>query len=54
MNDRFGLSAKNIIKINQIFTSYPEIEQVILYGSRAKNTYPHGSDIDLTIKSQNY
>jgi len=29
---------------------YPEVEQVILYGSRAKSTYKTDSDIDLTLK----
>lgn len=53
MNDRFGLKAKNITKINEIFTFHTEVEQVILYGSRAKGNYNHGSDIDLTIKGKN-
>ena len=29
--------------------SCPEVERVILYGSRAKGNYHNGSDIDLTI-----
>ena len=36
-----------------VFQSFPEIEQVILYGSRAKGTNKPGSDIDLTIKGKN-
>lgn len=45
----FGLSQKNINAINQVFLKYPGIEQVLIYGSRAKGTYKPGSDIDLTL-----
>lgn len=46
----FGLKQKHIDLINACFAQYPQIEQVILYGSRAKDNYKNGSDIDLTIK----
>jgi predicted nucleotidyltransferase len=46
-----GLSSEVIEKINLIFSKYDEIEKVILYGSRAKGTYKHSSDIDLSIVS---
>jgi predicted nucleotidyltransferase len=32
-----------------VFSSCPEVERVILYGSRAKGNYRDGSDIDLAI-----
>ena len=44
-----GLDAAVIEKINRVFADYPQIEEVILYGSRAKGNYRPGSDIDLTI-----
>lgn len=44
-----GLSVETIEKIQRVFAEYPEIEQVCLYGSRAKGDYHTGSDIDLTI-----
>lgn len=37
-------------KIQSVLRRYPEIDSVILYGSRAKGNYRPGSDIDLTIK----
>lgn len=40
-----------IEKINGVFCKYPEINTVILYGSRAKGNHRLGSDIDLCIKS---
>ena len=49
---RFGLDDKVIRKINNCLARYPDIDAVILYGSRAKGNYRPGSDIDLTIKGQ--
>ncbi len=45
----FGLKEEHINLINTCFAQYAAIEQVILYGSRAKGTFRNGSDIDLTI-----
>jgi predicted nucleotidyltransferase len=45
----FGLSDKTITTIRQIFVEFPVVEKAILYGSRAKGNYKHGSDIDLTL-----
>ena len=46
----YGLKNKVIDKIKQVFKSYPEVEEAILYGSRAKGNYSNGSDIDLVLK----
>ncbi len=46
---QFGLKPEQIDAICQCFAQYPAIEQVILYGSRAKGNFKNGSDIDLTI-----
>lgn len=45
----FGLSRSTVFKIHEVFARYPEIERVIIYGSRAKGTNSVGSDIDLTL-----
>ncbi|MBL7774612.1 MAG: nucleotidyltransferase domain-containing protein [Saprospiraceae bacterium] len=45
----FGLKEHDIAAINRCFRKYPAIEQVVLYGSRAKGNYKKGSDIDLTL-----
>ncbi|WP_333875898.1 nucleotidyltransferase domain-containing protein [Methylobacter sp.] len=50
---KYGLKEQTIEQINSVFTRYPEVEQIILYGSRAKGTYKTGSDIDLTLKGNN-
>lgn len=46
---KYGLKHKTITAIQEVFARYPQIEKVILYGSRAKGTYRKGSDIDLTL-----
>ena len=48
---QFGLSDKTLDTLNSIFRKFPGIEQVILYGSRAKGNYRNGSDIDLSLKT---
>jgi predicted nucleotidyltransferase len=45
----YGLNDQIIAKIVTVFAACPEIEKVLLYGSRAKGNYREGSDIDLTI-----
>lgn len=49
----FGLPEKTINELLEYFQSKPEIEKVIIYGSRAKGTYHKGSDIDFAIWSDN-
>ncbi len=49
---QYGLKKESIEKVNRIFAQYDKIEEVILYGSRAKGNYKPGSDIDLTIKGK--
>ena len=45
----FGLNQETIDKINSVFENHPEIDKVIIYGSRAKGNYRMGSDIDLSM-----
>ena len=46
---KFGLKEEDIQKMQAVFASYPNVESVVLYGSRAKGNYKPGSDIDLTM-----
>jgi len=46
----YGISQNALDKIKAVLCSHKNIENVILYGSRAKGNYKEGSDIDLTIK----
>lgn len=45
----FGLSARVMNDLRATFAAYPEIEQVLIFGSRAKGTFKDGSDIDLAV-----
>jgi predicted nucleotidyltransferase len=49
---RFGLNDSTIGKINSVFEKYPEVEEVLIYGSRAKGNYRNSSDIDITLKGE--
>jgi len=49
MNNKFGLSERTINELLKYFQRKTEIEKVVVYGSRAKNTYKTGSDIDFAI-----
>lgn len=46
---RFGLRQTDLDQIRAVFSWYPQVGKVILYGSRAKGTHKTGSDIDLTL-----
>jgi len=49
MTTRFGLKEATIQKICAVLARYPQVEKAVLYGSRAKDNYKIGSDIDLTL-----
>jgi len=49
MTTRFGLKEATIQKICDVLAKYPQVEKAVLYGSRAKDNYKIGSDIDLTL-----
>tara|TARA_R110002126_G_scaffold291591_1_gene454008 strand:+ start:11014 stop:11373 length:360 start_codon:yes stop_codon:yes gene_type:complete len=49
LSETCGLKQSVITIIQKTLANFPEINQVILYGSRAIGNYRTGSDIDLTI-----
>ena len=49
----YGFSEKQLKEIIQIFSSYKEIDEAILFGSRAKGTHKEASDVDIAIKGKN-
>ena len=49
---KYGLSGRTLSTLNAIFRKYPGIKQAVLYGSRAKGNYRKGSDIDLSLKTE--
>jgi len=49
----YGLDETVINDLKRIFSKFPTVEKVILYGSRAMGTYRHGSDIDIALVGKN-
>ncbi|MCY3551582.1 MAG: nucleotidyltransferase domain-containing protein [Candidatus Poribacteria bacterium] len=47
---QYGLSDQTLQKIRDVFVRYPQVEEAVLYGSRARGDYKNGSDIDLTLR----
>jgi uncharacterized protein len=45
----FGISERSFSLLREAFQRYPEVEEVLIFGSRAKGTHRPGSDIDLAI-----
>ncbi|MBP5368119.1 MAG: nucleotidyltransferase domain-containing protein [Bacteroidales bacterium] len=50
---KYGLDDKYFNALISVFPRHPEVESVILYGSRAKGNYKPFSDIDITLKGSN-
>lgn len=46
----FGIYPKSYREILMIFDDCLSIDEVVIYGSRAKGNYREGSDIDITLK----
>ncbi|MCF8303342.1 MAG: nucleotidyltransferase domain-containing protein [Bacteroidales bacterium] len=49
---KFGLKENTLKEIIKVIEKYPEVEEAILYGSRAKGTQKKASDIDITLKGE--
>ncbi|TAN00972.1 MAG: nucleotidyltransferase domain-containing protein [Chitinophagaceae bacterium] len=49
ITNNFGLREKDMQYMMQLFQSYPAVEKVILYGSRARGDFRLGSDVDLAL-----
>ena len=46
----FGLNDSDIETIKTVTSAFNGVEQVLVFGSRAMDTYKRGSDVDLAIK----
>jgi len=47
---QYGLSDNDLLSIQSVLQHFPEVEQAILYGSRAKGNYKTGSDVDIALR----
>lgn len=48
----YGIDNEEMLTLQQIFERTKNLEEVILYGSRAKGNYKPFSDIDITLKGE--
>lgn len=49
MNSKHGLSSETLAKIAEVLECFAEVDRAVMFGSRAKGTHKHGSDIDLAL-----
>lgn len=49
MNDAFGVRPDVIARLRHAFTQFPEVERVVLYGSRARGDARYNSDFDFLL-----
>jgi predicted nucleotidyltransferase len=45
----YGLRESDLLEMNKTFKKFPQIEKVILFGSRAKGNSKNGSDVDICL-----
>lgn len=50
---QFGLNDMELNALRQALAAFPEVEEAIIYGSRARGTNRVASDIDITLKGSN-
>ena len=47
---KFGLKERELDEIKILYYLFPEIDEIIIFGSRARGDYSRVSDIDIAIK----
>lgn len=50
----FGIKDEQLTKIKNAISSFNKIDEVIIFGSRAKGNFKPGSDIDMAIKGKDF
>lgn len=48
-----GLTDFDLRVIFEVFGKFPEVQEAVLFGSRAKGTHKKGSDVDIALKGKN-
>lgn len=46
----FGLNPSDINLVVNVLRRYPDVEEAIVFGSRAMGNYKPGSDVDIALK----
>ena len=48
----FGFSAESAEWILRVLRVFPEIDEAVIFGSRAKGNFKPGSDVDIAVKGR--
>ncbi|MBN2089227.1 nucleotidyltransferase domain-containing protein [candidate division KSB1 bacterium] len=49
---KFGLKSADLKLLTTIIRAFPEVDQAIIFGSRAMGNYKNGSDVDIALKGE--
>ena len=49
---KYGLKEEQWNVVREVLSAHPEIEQAVLFGSRAVGDYKEASDVDLALKGE--
>lgn len=49
---KIGLNKNEIINIYKVLSHFCKLDEVVVFGSRAKGNYKPGSDVDLALKGR--
>ncbi len=49
---KYGLNDAQLREIINCIKKYPEVEEAVLFGSRAMGTFKDGSDVDIALKGE--
>lgn len=52
VSHKFGLTPDDFIQIIRVLEKFPEVQEAIIFGSRAKGNYKPGSDVDIALKGR--
>lgn len=52
MNKSAGFQQSDLAIIVSVLQKYPEVDEAVLFGSRAKGNYKTGSDVDIALKGE--
>ncbi|MEI7504129.1 MAG: nucleotidyltransferase domain-containing protein [Paludibacter sp.] len=50
MNNAFGLSEHDMDVLKSVLSSYSQVDEAIIFGSRSKGNFRNGSDVDIALK----
>jgi uncharacterized protein len=53
MKNKFGLLESDLTSIVEVISSQQQVDQALIFGSRAKGNFRPGSDVDLALKGEN-